>query len=149
MKLKYPGFAMIEMMVVIGIMIFLSMLVVPNFMKMLAKAKRTEAYVTLRSLYLAEKAYFMEHGSYTNTFGSGGLSWKPEGNLNYTYGFPGSEGSNFFTGVLKTSSSHLGTASVSSTGFTIAAAGDIDADGLADVLTINQDGVVQIVSDDL
>ncbi len=148
--MKRPGFNLLELMIVIAIIAFLSMIVVPQVTKMLAKAKRAEAYMVLRSLYLAQKTYGLEHGSYTNKLsGAESIQWKPEGALQYTYGFPGSEGVNYFTGALKTSAEHLQRATISPNGFIIVAAGDIDNDGQADILTIDQNGVIAIVQDDL
>jgi prepilin-type N-terminal cleavage/methylation domain-containing protein len=151
MKTK-TGFSMIELLIVIAIIAFLSALTIPSLMKFLARSKRSEAMLTLRSLYLAEKAYHMEHGSYSpNLMGSGqnSVGWKPEGTLLYTYGFPGAEGTTCLVGELKTSSGALQGARVSDAGFVIAAAGDIDGDGIADVITIDQQGKITIVVDDL
>lgn len=138
-------------MIVIAIIACLSVIVAPSLMKFVAKAKRTEAYVILRSLALAQKAYFAEYGHYTtNLFGPQGLSWKPEGNYNYTYGFNGgTEGQSHFIGQLKTPVSALQGARITPQGFTAYAAGDIDGDGEPDILSIDQDNVIKIVKDDL
>lgn len=146
------GFSLIELLVVLAIIAFLSVISIPSFTKFLAKSKRSEAYMTLRSLYLAEKSYQMEHGNYTkNIMGSGkdSLGWKPEGQLLYTYGFPGSEGTTFVMGSLKTPGSALKGTTISDKGFVIAAAGDIDSDGTHDVITIDQNGKVEVIVDDL
>jgi len=153
------GFTLIELMIVVAIIALLSVIAVPNFMKFLSKAKRAEAYMNLRSLYAAEKAYWAEHGKYSDVLsGDGGIGWKPEGykgggtgeNFYYTYGFAhGSEGKNYFTGKLNTSFSHLSGAKADPKGFVIYAAGDIDGDGDADILAIDQDSVISIIKDDL
>ncbi len=147
---KRRGFSLIELMIVVAIIACLSVIVTPSLMKLVAKAKRAEAYVVLRSLALAQKAYFAEFGHYTtNLFGAQGLSWKPEGNYNYTYGFSGAAGHNHFVGQLKTPASALQGAHITSDGFTAYAAGDIDGDGEPDILSIDQDNVIKIVKDDL
>lgn len=147
---KRAGFTLIELMIVIAIIAILSMISMPSLTRFLAKAKRTEAYVNLASLAMAEKTYWAEHGSYTTQLGSGGLNWKPEGNYNYTYGFPqGQEGVNYYTGALKAPASDLAGAQTSEAGFTIRAAADIDGDGKPDILEINQDNKITIIQDDL
>jgi prepilin-type N-terminal cleavage/methylation domain-containing protein len=140
------GFSLIEVMIVIAIIAFFAVLALPNFMTLLAKAKRSEAYIHLRALYMLEKSYFAEHGVYTNKIqGPDSLNWKPEGSVNYTYGFPGSA----VVGSLGASSGALEGASAGGQSFTVGAAGDIDNDGENDVLTINDKGEIKIVKDDL
>lgn len=146
--MRKQGFTLIELLVVLAIVAFLSVLSIPSFLKFLAKSKRSEAYMTLRSLYLAEKAYHMEHGSYAKRISGtakDSLGWKAEGTLLYTYGFP----SSCVVGDLKAPGSALKGANASDKGFIIAAAGDIDNDGVCDVITIDQDGKVKLVVDDL
>jgi prepilin-type N-terminal cleavage/methylation domain-containing protein len=157
--MKKQGFTLIELMVVIAIVALLSMLAIPNFSRFLAKAKRTEAYMNLSALCAAEKAYHAEHGMYTDViYGEHGLGWKPEGyrggganeKFYYTYGFSsGAEGKNFFTGNLEAPSSALNGSSLTKDGFVIAAAADVDGDGLFDLLTVDQDNNIVVVQDDL
>ncbi len=144
------GFTLIELMIVVAIIACLSMLAVPNLMKVLAKAKRSEAYLYLRTLAQAQKIYHAEHGKYTTTLnGQGGLGWRPEGSYNYTYGFAGTaEGVGHFVGKLGTSASSLSAAKIGDTTFTIAAAGKIYGDTV-DILTINEEGTLTQVSDAL
>ena len=140
------GFSLIEVMVVIAIIAFFALIAMPNFMSFLAKAKRSEAYIQLRALYMLEKAYFADHGTYTNKLqGAQSLNWRPEGMVNYTYGFPGSA----LVGALHCPATELSGASILGNSFTIAAAGDIDGDGQPDVLTINEKGEIKIIKDDL
>lgn len=146
---KKNAFTLIELMIVVAIIAFLSILTIPNLMKFLAKSKRAEAYINLSSLAMAQKAYFAENGKYTNILSKEGLNWKPEGNFNYSYGFNGSVNSNYFVGQLKTPVSNLSNSKITPEGFTICAAGDIDGDGVADVLCINQNNEIKILQDDL
>ena len=140
------GFSLIEVMIVIAIIAFFAVLALPNFMTFLAKAKRSEAYIQLRALYMLQKTYFAEHGAYTEKLqGPNSLNWKPEGQVNYTYGFPGSA----VVGALGAPASALAGASAGAQAFTIAAAGDIDGDGDVDVLTINEKGEITVLKDDL
>lgn len=156
--MKRSGFTLIELMIVVAIIAFLSMIAVPNFMYFLAKSKRAEAYMNLHTIYAAQKAYYAENGAYSSILsGQGGVGWKPEGykgggkneKFYYTYGFQGSEGRNYFTGKLETPASNLGIAKADKSGFVAVAAGDIDGDGKPDVITIDQDNTISIVEDDL
>lgn len=144
------GFTIIELMIVVAIIAFLSMVAVPTFSKFLAKAKRAEAYMNLSSIYAAQKAYWAEHGTYSDVLsGDGGIGWQPEGSINYSYGFPGAQGRNNFIGKLNTSLSGAGNAHADSQGFVAVAVGDIDGDGKPDVLTVDQNNNIVIVTDDL
>ncbi len=146
--MRCKGFTLIELMIVVAIISFLAMIAVPNFTRYLAKAKRAEAYMNLSSIYAAQKVYWAEHGKYSDVlFGDGGIGWKPEGSFYYTYGFSGSEGKNYFTGKLKTASSHLNSAKVGEKGFVVVAAGDIYGDGKPDILTVDEHNNITVVQD--
>ncbi len=153
------GFTLIELMVVIAIIIFLSVLAIPSFKRFLAKAKRAEAYTQLHALYAAEKAHWAEHGTYTSTLaGRDSAGWSPEGykgggkheNFYYTYGFSeGGEGTGYFTGKLETSASNFPQTYADTQKFRAAAVGDIMASGKPDILTIDQDGTITLVQNAL
>ncbi|MBT3828060.1 prepilin-type N-terminal cleavage/methylation domain-containing protein [bacterium] len=152
------GFTLIELMVVVAIVAFLAVLAIPSFMRFIAKTKRTEAYINLNSIYTSQKIYHAEHGRYTNVmFGKDGLGWKPEGykgggakeHFNYTYGLPGQEGVNFFTGRMEASADSLQKAYADKDKFLVIAAADIDGDGKLDILSVNEANEIEIVSDDL
>jgi type IV pilus assembly protein PilA len=145
--MKRYGFSLIELMVVVAIMAFLAMIAIPNFTRFLAKAKRAEAYMNLHSIYAAEKAYFAEHGTYSDILnGEGGIGWKPEGKTYYSYGFSGAEGRNNFIGKL---GAQISGSRADKTGFVAVAAGDIDNDGDVDILTIDENNDIKFVKDDL
>jgi type IV pilus assembly protein PilA len=145
------GFNLIELMIVLAIVAILSAIALPGLMRFVAKAKRTEAYVVLRSLYAAEKAYWIEHGTYsTALLNADGVGWKPEGTLQYTYGFDqGGEGKGYVVGKLKAPGSALAGTKATGNEFVIAAAADIDGDGDYDILTIDHTGTIVVVKDDL
>ncbi len=152
------AFTLIELMIVVAIIAFLAMVCVPTFTRFLAKAKRAEAYMNLSSIYAAQKAYWAEHGTYSDVlFGEGGVSWKPEGykggganeNFYYTYGFSGAEGRNSFTGKLGTPGSHLGRAHADKNSFVAVAAGDIMGSGKPDILTVDENNRITVVQDGL
>jgi prepilin-type N-terminal cleavage/methylation domain-containing protein len=152
------GFTLIELMIVIAIIAFLAALSIPTFSKIMAKTKRTEAYINLHAIYTAQKAYWAEHGTYTTQlYGSSGAGWQPEGyhgggadeQFYYTYGFSdGTEGQAYFTGKLETSATFLTGTKADKTSFIAYAVGDIDGDGQPDILSIDQNNVIKIVRDD-
>lgn len=149
-KIKKIGFTLIELMIVVAIIAFLSMVAIPNFLTYVAKAKRSEVYLNLGAIYTAQKAYWAENGTYSpNLSGENSINWRPEGETNYTYGFPGNEGTNYFTGKLKGDPAELSGASASADSFVCCAVGDIDGDGKPDVITINDKREVKIVKNDL
>lgn len=153
------GFTLMELMIVVAIVAFLSMVSVPSFMRFLAKAKRTESYMNLGTLYVAQKSYWSEYGTYsTNLMGEGSIGWQPEGysgggsqeQFYYTYGFgSGQEGKNYFTGKLLASASDLKDTFADKQAFLAAAAGDIDGDGTVDILTVDQNNKIVVAQDDL
>lgn len=157
--MKRSGFTLIELMVVVSIIAFLAVVSVPNFMRFLAKSKRAEAYMNLGALHTAQKAHWAEHGKYSDVLmGQGGIGWQPDGysgggrgeNFYYTYGFPGAEGKNYFTGKLETPASHLsGVASAGQHTFVIVAVGDIMGNGKPDIMTINERNEIKLVQDAL
>ena len=136
--MKKFGFSLIELMVVVAIMAFLAMIAVPNFNRFLAKAKRAEAYMNLNSIYAAEKAYFVEHGTYSDVLTGGGIGWKPEGKPYYSYGFTGVEGRNNFIGK---SGGQIQNSRADKTGFIAIAASD------KDILSIDENNNIVIVQD--
>ncbi len=151
------GFSLLELMVVIAIIAFLSMLAVPSFNQFMAKTKRTEAYMNLRAIYASQKAYYAEHGHYIDKlFGQNSAGWRPEGyhgggtdeKCYYTYGFGhGAEGMHYFTGKLQTSHSHLSSSKVDKDSFLILAAGEIGNNGKVDILSVDQNNTIKIVQD--
>ena len=145
------GFTLIELMIVIAIIAFLSMIGIPSYMRFVCKSKRTEVYLNLGALYAAEKAHWAEYGTYSNKLsGSKGVGWAPEGEYQYTYGFAGTPGVNCVEGKLCASHGNLsGITSASRNGFVAAAVADIDGDGKMDIITIDDKHIIKIVQDDL
>lgn len=144
------GFTLIEIMIVVAIIAFLSMISIPSLTKVFAKSKRAEPYTYLRTIAMAEKIYFGENDKYTDRLsGPNSINWKPEGDFNYTYGFAGTEGTNFFSGKLPGGSSFLSGAHASNGSFLVYAAADIDGDGTPDIITIDDKMNIKILQDDL
>ncbi|MBT4856400.1 prepilin-type N-terminal cleavage/methylation domain-containing protein [bacterium] len=145
------GFTLIELMIVIAIISFLAMIGIPNYMRFVAKSKRTEVYLNLGALYVAEKAHWAEHGTYSDKLtGTDGIGWTPEGDFLYTYGFAGTPDLNCHQGKLAGPISALnGITHANREGFVVGAVADIDGDGVLDIITMNDKHIIKIVQDDL
>lgn len=141
------GFSLIELTIVVALIVILSMIATPYLFTALAKGRRAEAYVMLRSLHMAEKGYWAEHGAYTADLSSQGLNWKPEGTPYYSYGF--GEGVRGTVGASKGSRNDLRRGYVDGTGFKAIATADIKGTGKQDVLSIDDKGVIVIEQDGL
>jgi prepilin-type N-terminal cleavage/methylation domain-containing protein len=144
------GVTLIEVMIVIAIIAFLAVFAIPEYLKFVARSKRAEAQVNLAALYAAEKVNWSDQSTYTSVLqGIGGLGWKPEGKIHYTYGFAGAEGTNYVRGKLEADIGALGQAHADKNTFVAIAVADIDGDGVSDVLAINEKRELVILQDDL
>jgi prepilin-type N-terminal cleavage/methylation domain-containing protein len=69
-KMRKSAFTLLELLLVVGIILILGAIALPNFTKTRDKAIEKEALANLKLIYAAEKIYRMETGSYavlTNT----------------------------------------------------------------------------------
>ena len=112
------------------------MFISPGFLKFQAKAKQEEAKYNLRLLWGLQKDYFHDHNTYARTFKH--LGWDPEMNL-YSYILPGDiieakKGLQLKWCQIPPEEYPCG---VSTTGFTIAAICNVDADEPCDIWTMN------------
>ena len=155
---KSKGSFLIELMIVVAVIAFLSVLAIPNLMRFFSRAKRAEVYMNLGSLYAAEKTYWIENGCYSsNLNGPGGIGWKPEGysgggkkeKFYYTYGFAGQEGQNYFTGKLESVPTSLAKSFADKDKFIAIAVADINGDGKLDIMSVDENNNITIVSDAL
>lgn len=144
--MKNKAFTLIEMMVVVGIIIFLSSIVGSRYIKYFSKAKQAEASLILSSLHTAQQVYWSENGEYSSNLNE--IGWEPEGyngggkkaKFNYTYGFffPGAEeGVHFFTGKLETPAKELEGSFTDKDSFVAKAAGHIYKKTQVDVWSID------------
>ncbi len=62
---RLPAYTLTEVLVVLVIIGILTLLVLPNLLPLITKAKSTEAKVQLEHLQTLEKTYFYEHSKYT------------------------------------------------------------------------------------
>ncbi|MBK7980270.1 MAG: prepilin-type N-terminal cleavage/methylation domain-containing protein [Ignavibacteriae bacterium] len=63
---KQDGFSLTELMVVLVIIGVLVLLALPRLMPVVNKAKATEAKLSLKQVYMLEKAYKFEYDKYSN-----------------------------------------------------------------------------------
>ena len=157
--MKKNAFTLIELMIVVAIIAFLSAISVPQYFKYQAKARQAEVSMNLASLHTAMQSYYAEHGRYTNVlWGENSVGWKPEGyqgggkkeNFYYTYGFhfPGAqEGVHYFTGKLETSKDELAETRADNDNFVIAAAGRIASKDKIDVWRIDENRKIEHIKD--
>lgn len=81
------GFTLVELLVVVAMIAVLSLVVVPSFRRMVAKAKQSEAKVSLAGIFTAESAFFAEYGSYGNRINKIGFDVSSGGTRRYHVGF--------------------------------------------------------------
>jgi type IV pilus assembly protein PilA len=63
--MKQDGFTLVELMAVTAIIGLLSAIAVPNYHKFQARARQSEAKISLAAIYTVEKAFAIEQNSYT------------------------------------------------------------------------------------
>jgi len=65
--LRKTAFTLVELMIVVAIIGILAAVAIPNFLKYQARVKKSEAKTSLRGLYVAERALFVEKDSYSSS----------------------------------------------------------------------------------
>jgi len=61
---KRNGFSLIELMIVVVIIGVLAALAIPRFMRAAKKSKLSERKIVLKSIWVAAKSYYEDHGEY-------------------------------------------------------------------------------------
>lgn len=126
------GFTLIELMIVVGIIGILAAIAVPNFLKFVAKTKRSEAKYNLEAIYKCEISWFGEYNAFSNSFNT--IRWRPEGTI-YYYTF--SVGTELYGKAEAAPGGMPVTPGASATSFTACAWGNIDNDSTVDVWYTN------------
>lgn len=129
---KVPAYSLQELLVVLIIIGILILLVLPNLMPLISKAKSTEAQLQLHHLHTLEKSYFYLYSKYSNTFEDIGFEHEKltteGGNANYLIEIVEANNSGFMARA---------TAIV-----------DFDGDGAFNTWEINQDNMLKEIIKD-
>lgn len=148
-KLNQKGFTLIELMIVVAIIGILAAIAVPNFMKFVAKTKRSEAKYNLEAIYKAEISWYAEYDTFAPSFAT--IRWKPEGTIYYyTFSVDPSETELYGKGFASPAGMSV-TPGADATSFTACAWGNIDNDPTVDVWYTNDRKEMQVAAgyDDL
>ena len=86
------GFTLVELMVVVAIVGILASVAIPMYSKFTARARQTEAKLALSNIFISQKAYYAEQGTFTACLAP--LGYTPDGFVvgggsrrNYAIGF--------------------------------------------------------------
>lgn len=140
------GFTLIELMIVVAIIAILAAIAVPNFLKFVAKTKRSEAKYNLEAIYKAEISWFGEYNGFSSSFNT--IRWRPEGTI-YFYTF--SVGTELYGKGEAAPGGMPVTPGASTSSFSACAWGNIDNDPTIDVWYTNDQKTLQTITgfDDL
>ena len=160
---KENGFRLlVRLVVVVAIILILAAIAIPNFLKFSARAKQSEAKQNLQAIYKAYQAYHSANGTYPieptiqigvktlNCFSA--ADWIPTGRIRNTYECMGVPvyWTSWDTGTSEPQTHCVPPIVTKATkdSFTVAACGNLDNDTFIDEWTINNQGeLVNIFND--
>jgi len=145
-SLRYRGFTLVELMVVVAIIGILAAVAIPNFLKYQSKAKQAEAKTNLKGIYIAEIGYLVANETYTDDFAA--LGWNIEDNARYSYDLGGDIVGKSNGGKAQCEKPK-GRIDNKKLKFRAEACGNIDGDDTIDRWTIEEDQELKHTTDDV
>lgn len=79
--LDTSGFTLVELMIVVAIIGILAAVAIPNYQKYQARARQSEAKISLSALYTAEKSYAVENSTFSQCLFD--IGFQPQGSRTY------------------------------------------------------------------
>jgi len=89
---KAKGLTLIELLIVVAIIGVLSTIGIPTYRKIVARAKKSEAKVSLGGVYTVETAFYTEYNAYGNNLKQMGFDIPSGARSIYSIGFPTATG---------------------------------------------------------